>query len=601
MGTDVVLAHTGTGSSWTWGAWAWLVVPWVVYGLISLALFGFGRVDDPNPVKLFFRSISDSLQRATGFAGWAMAGVLSGLLSLLVAVIGFYWDVAWHIDQGRDTELFTPAHTMILVGLGGLVYSALLTILFATLDEAPVGVRAGPLRIPRSSLVLLALGVGGVTAFPLDNLWHEAYGLDVTLWSPTHLQLVAGGALSTIALWLMCAEALPFARPTLLGRSIHVLTAGTVLVGLTTFEGEFDFGVPQFQVLYLPVLVALAAAFTLVATRAALGPWGAVKVVAVYLALRGVIAFTVGVGFGRTVPRFPLYLASALLVEAVAWTVGTRRRFRFALVAGAVVGTVGLAGELAWVEVSGWGESSPALLAKVAVLGPLAAVGAALLGAGLARAFTAGEERVPLAALVAAGVVVIAVVAYPLPRRVGTVDAVIRLEPAGEQAVVEVRLEPPDAARRATAFVVTSWQGGGRQSEPLDEVAPGLYRTSGSVPIAGRWKSMVTLQRGDQVMAAPVYLPADPEIGASAVPAVPERRERFVRNTTVLLREAHDGPSWPALVAYSGLGGVVALWVALMAVTARRAPFGRPESPDEEPAARWQPRTLVATGSSSSG
>ena len=39
---------------------------------------------------------------------------------LLIAVIGFYWDVAWHIDFGRDTKnLFTPPHVMILVGLWG--------------------------------------------------------------------------------------------------------------------------------------------------------------------------------------------------------------------------------------------------------------------------------------------------------------------------------------------------------------------------------------------------------------------------------------------------------------------------------------------------
>ena len=83
---------------------------------------------------------------------------------------------------------------------------------------------------------------------------------------------------------------------------------------------------------------------------------------------------------------------------------------------------------------------------------------------------------------------------------------------------------------------------------------------------------MVSLQRGDEVMAAPIHLPADPEIGAPAVPAIPERRVPFVRNTEVLLREAHPGPAWVAWAVYGGLAAVAAVWVALFAWCARRAP-----------------------------
>jgi len=83
---------------------------------------------------------------------------------------------------------------------------------------------------------------------------------------------------------------------------------------------------------------------------------------------------------------------------------------------------------------------------------------------------------------------------------------------------------------------------------------------------------MVSLQRGDEVMAVPIYLPADPEIGAPEVPAVPERTEKFVRNTTILLREVRGGPPGTAIIAYSGLAVVVATFIALIAITARRVP-----------------------------
>jgi len=600
MGTHLVLAF---GAQWGWGAWSWLVIPLVLYGLVSLALFGFGQTDEPELVRFFFGQISDSLERATGFPGWSMAGVLSGLLFLLVLVIGFYWDVAWHMDFGRDTQLFTVPHVMILVGLGGLIYAAAIAVWFASLDRAEVGLRIGPVRIPWSAILLAALGAGAIAAFPLDNLWHQTYGIDVTLWSPTHLQLVTGGSFGTVALFLMCAEALPSAHPKWLGKGIHILTAGTILVAVSTFQGEFDYGVPQFQVLYLPLLIVAAATFALVLARVALGPGGALEAVLVYLVLRGFLAFVVAGALHHTLPRFALYLPSALAVEAAAWWLGSRPRLRLALAAGALAGTVGLAGELAWVAAMGWssGRLPVDLLVKIVVLAPLAAVAAGVLGAGLARAYTNDHDHVPVAALALAGVVLVGVLAYPLPRHVGRVDAVIRLQQAGDRAMVDVELQPPDAARHAIAFVVTSWQGGGRETASLEEVAPGRYRSSKAVPVVGRWKSTVSLLRGSQVMAAPVYMPADPAIGAPALPALAERRTPFVRNTKLLLREAHPGPAGAAVAAWSGLALLVALWVALMAVTARRtgAGFGADHGPDAgepaPPAPQWVPgRTLAS-------
>lgn len=573
-------------TEWGWNAWAWLVIPLAIYGLTSLTLFALGSTDETNPLKFFFGQIGDSLQRFTGYPGWSMAGVLSGLIMLLVVVIGFYWDVAWHIDNGRDDELFTPSHVMILVGLGGLIYAAGIAVLFASLEKANTALKFGFLHVPWSAVLLTALGIGGVVAFPLDAMWHDAYGVDVTLWSPPHIQLVISGSLGTIALWLMLAEARPWAEPTLLGRFINVLTAGTVLVGMSTLQGEFDYGVPQFQVLYLPVLIMIAAGFTLLAVRRALGPWGAVKVVGIYLVLRAFLAFSIGGVLNHTVPHFPLYLGSALVVEgAFAW-LGTRRPLRLALVTGALVGTVGLITELGWVTLWGFSTSArlPAALAlKIAILGPIAAIAAALVGTAFGGAIAKARERIPAAALAAAGVAIVGTLAFPLPRDVGPVTATVRLVQIGSMADVDVTLDPPDAARTATAFAVSAWQGGSETVQAdLKQVAMGRYVASRPVPVTGSWKTMVSLQRGDEVMAVPVYLPADPEIGAPEVPAVPERTERFVRNTTILLREVKEGPAGAAVAAYSGLAVVAAVYIGLIALTARRVPpFSAPPDPPD--------------------
>ncbi|MDP9072542.1 MAG: hypothetical protein M3N68_14910, partial [Actinomycetota bacterium] len=199
---------------------------------------------------------------------------------------------------------------------------------------------------------------------------------------------------------------------------------------------------------------------------------------------------------------------------------------------------------------------------------------------GLSGAWDPGARLRPTTA-VAGLAVLLAALAYPLPREVGAVEATVRLRPAGSMAEIEVDLQPPDAAERATAFGVVSWQGGGRILAELDEVSPGRYVSSRPVPVSGSWKSMVGLQRGDEVMAAPVYLPADPEIGAPAIPALPERRGPFVRNTELLLREVHGGPGWVAAAAYGGLAAVIAVFLALFALAASR--IRRREGPDSRP------------------
>jgi len=565
--------------------WPFVAAPFVFYFFTVFWLLCMGDHEgETNPIRMFFRRISTAMEDVTGYPGWAMAGVLSGLLVLAVAALGLYWDVAYHIDFGRDNQLMTPSHTMILLGLGGMVYAAVIAVIFATNDRTSVGFGFAGMRIPYSALMLAVLGIGGVAAFPLDELWHRAYGVDVTLWSPTHLQLVAGGGLGPIAVLLMLLEGRSQASPRALGRIIEATTGGAVLVGLSTFQGEFDFGVPQFQALYLPVLFAVVMGFGLVLVRMALGRGGALTSVVAFLVLRISLALLVGGALNHTTPRFPLYLVGAVCVEVVAYVLGTDKTLRFALVAGAAAGTIGLAGEMAFVDASGWFDVDPtAMFLPALVICLVAAMAAAVLGAGLGRAWRPSGDgsstSIPLAALVVAGVAVLVALALPLPRNVGKVDAVIRLEPAGDLAKVAVDVTPADAADNATAFGVMSWQGGGRVWAELEKAGPGHWVTTKAVPITGSWKSMVSLQRADEVMAAPIYLPADAEIGASEVPALPERSTPFVRNTEILLREAKDGPGWPAMLAYGGVALVAAVWVGLFAFTGRRLATAKPPPP----------------------
>src|SRR3989475_10370778 len=313
-----------------------------------------------------------------------------------------------------------------------------------------------------------------------------------------------------------------------------------------------------------------AAGFALVFARIAIGRWGAVKAAVAFLIIRTVVSGLVA-SLHHEFAMFPLYLPSALAVEAAAWWVGTEDRLKFGLVAGAIVGTVGLAGESIWYSVSGWfpaGPHSAQLILPTIALATPAAIGAAVLGAGFGKAFHGGRRSIPVGARALAGAVLITALFIPLPRDVGNVHTDIKLTPSadGKTGTVSVQVTPKSAAEGAIFFGVASWQGGGTRRVLLKETSPGVWTESTPIPIAGgHWKSMVALGKGKWNMAAPIYLPADPFIHSPAIPAVPERNVAMVRNTTLLLREAHGGPAWPSQLGFAGLGLSVALLVGLMA------------------------------------
>ena len=71
---------------------------------------------------------------------------------------------------------------------------------------------------------------------------------------------------------------------------IQYLGFGGIIIGLSVFQIEFDFGVPQFRQVFEPMLIAAAAAFGLVAARIMLGRGAAIIAALFAIALRGLVA-----------------------------------------------------------------------------------------------------------------------------------------------------------------------------------------------------------------------------------------------------------------------------------------------------------------------
>ena len=135
-------------------------------------------------------------------------------ISLLTAVIGMYWDISLHIDNGRDAgPLANPAHYLILLGLYGTLLAGALTIALSRGRPSDAAMHlGGGWWAPAGGLMIAACGAFALAGFPLDDLWHRLFGQDVTLWGPTHLMLIGGGSLATLGAMALTTEALAAKR-----------------------------------------------------------------------------------------------------------------------------------------------------------------------------------------------------------------------------------------------------------------------------------------------------------------------------------------------------------------------------------------------------
>jgi hypothetical protein len=501
--------------------------------------------------------------------------------ALQVAVVGMYWDVGYHVDHGRDQQVLTVPHLLIVVGLQGIAIAALLHgVLEGPGGRGDTAVRAVRLELSPGGVVMLVCGSVALIGFPLDAIWHALFGEDVTLWGPTHLLMIGGAGLSTLGLWMLIRQGLELGRPRRTARRIHARVTGALLIGLSTFQAEFDFGVPQFQLLFQPVLIALAAGCALVCARSLLGRWGAFQALGMFLAIRGALAVFVGVVAGYTTPHFPLYLAEAAIVEVAALALA-RRPFAFALAAGAGIGTLGVAAEYGWSHVWMAHPWPGSMLPAAVALGLLGGIGGAVLGAWIAQSLALeSSERaalppVPARAVALAAAAVLVALAVPLPRTGGDgTRAALVPRAAGARAVdLAVRLDPPDAANNAQWFEVLSWQGRTpgrtRQIARLRETGRGRFVADGAIPVGGNWKSILRLARGSHLMGLPVYLPPSPQSGRPGVP-VAARAGAMPADTFLLQREATGGHPVLQQVAYALLGGIGVAWIASLGWGLRR-------------------------------
>jgi hypothetical protein len=540
-------------------------------------------------------------ERQTGLPGWAALPTAFIGGSLLIAVFGMYWDISIHIDKGRDPgPLANPAHYFILVGLFGVFFCGIISLALVKGKPSDQSIKlTRDWYMPLGAMMILICGTVSLLAFPLDDVWHRIFGQDVTLWGPTHLLLFGGASFSILGIWVLQIEAartrgadLP--RDTWLQKLSHVSLAGALLIGMSTFQGEFDFGVPQFNLWWHPILLSIAASVALVAARIRLGRGGAVAAALAFIVIRGIITLLVSGVMGETTPHFPLYIAEALCVEVVALRWNKQKPLTMGAACGALIGTVGFFAEYAWSHVWMVNAWPAALIGRALPLAFLAGIGAGVLGGAIGRAFTpaAVGERTPRWLLPAAGALVLGVIVFATPESVPsnppTANVSLKETKSGPQreALVTVQLDPPDAANDANWLNVTAWQGGDEIVNKLVPDGEGVYHATTPLPLYGDWKSTLRLHTGREVLGLPLFMPADPAIPVKGVPAPTQFTRAFQQDKQLLQREQKKGVS-PVLktIAYIAVLLIAALVAVLLIGGLRRIrrSLGEDQAPPPSP------------------
>ena len=569
--------------------------------LLTAALLYLGLGHRSGRVPYLGRLAAFS-ERVSGLPGWVALPSAVAAGSLLMAFLGFLWDVSIHIDQGRDEgPLANLAHYPILGGLFGIFTAGFLACVLPLERPSRSAIRVvGDWYAPLGGVIIVACGMFALIGFPLDDVWHRLFGQDVTLWGPTHLMLIGGAAMTLIGIAILMVEA-GRARPV---EGTHrmapvilwlrrVALSGGLLIGLMVFYVEFDFGVPQFRMVFGPTLVMLAAGVGLVATRIWLGRGAALGAVAFFLLVRGVVSVIVGPVLGETTPHFALFVAEAIVVEAVFLVLSQARPLTLAVWSGLGIGTVGLAAEWAWTNVWMPIPWNADLLPEGAVLGLLAAVAGSLVGAWVGERLASDELprlRATRYGALAGALAIFAIVGFALqkPAQEGVTGQVTLADAGPGQAIPTVRFDPPSAAEDTEFTTVTAWQGGGLAVEPLEPTGEaGTYATDKPVPVGGDWKTIVRVSRGNTLSAMPIYLPVDPAIPAEGVPATAGFERPFVADHKILQREQKDAAGWLTAFAYLVVAAisfgllVLIAWALHRLAVVAEAPAPAPESATE--------------------
>ena len=588
----------------------------IAAGIAGVVILFFGwvilseRADRPTFVSRFADWVADLVK----LPRWVALPAGLGLVSVLAAGWGVWWDVPIHMQNGRDSgPLANPSHYPIFLGILGFTHAGLLSMGLARDPLPRHTIRlAKNWRVPLGSAIITGAGLIALVGFPADDLWHRFFGQDVTEWGPTHVMMIGGAVTFVIGIPLLLAEAAQVSAPRtsgVIGRFLGAL-AITVCGIPFAFLMEFDLGVPQFPAVTQFIIFGFLAAWIGCAVRLWLGPGGALLTAAAFWVAHGFLWFSIWLLPDVLTARFLLLWPSAIIIELVAAVMQPKRKDRtvpFVVVSGLLVGSLGMYGEWLWSKFfmplpQPFDAGALPFFLGVATV---AAVGGGLMAAWMvSRLRLTGSSKPPepgplprrYLGLVGLVIFVGLMGAFGVPKAPDTYSATATFSdvstgaascPGTEEkclARVTVAFDGEDPVPDAVWFYALAWQGnpkGSPDDVPRDPDAdvpgivrtemeptgnPGEYRSKDPLPLYGPWKTLLRLHTLPSTMISfPVYAPDDPAIKGPQGRVVKVENGQTVETvleSKFLQREKkEDIPTWGWTAGYAL---VIAAWLGLL-------------------------------------
>lgn len=172
-------------------------------------------------------------------------------LGLLLKFIGAAWDVAFHFTQVRET--LSLAHVTNTVGF---LFIALAFVL-EWRDRSPE--RQGALNLVLAGFLVFLF------AIPFDEAWHRVFGIDITTWSPAHLTLFTGTAITLMGVVFLALREMGWSsgRPIRAVRPSPLAWAGLFGLLVLLFEAiAFPLTYSEYSVVGAMTYLADPAAFS---------------------------------------------------------------------------------------------------------------------------------------------------------------------------------------------------------------------------------------------------------------------------------------------------------------------------------------------------
>ncbi len=519
----------------------------------------------------WFQTAGERLKERTGEPGWSSIPTLFVASSLVVALLGFLWDVSLHAGRGRDAgPLANPAHYLILYGLFALFVAGMSAVVYPR-DGAKPGIAS--VRITRqwyapvSGLFIAACGLYALIGFPLDDIWHRLFGQDVTLWGPTHLMLIGGAGLSTAGIILLHREAefseewrqrVPSQASEIFHKFALASAFGGLLIGLSVFQAEFDFGIAQFRMVLEPMMIAAAGAVALVAARLYGGAGVALYTAGFFVIVRGIVSFVVTDVFGEAHHVFPLYVGSAVIIELLALTKLKDKPLAFGAIGGLLIGSAGSVVEKVWNDqVFQFPWPQDIWLESLAMTVPVA-IGMGLCGALFALGLRGNLPSPNVGRVIVVGSILVtaaaaanglyATVPKDATASITTTQVGTDAEP---EIMAKVSVQPANLIDDDPTWVqLTAWQGGtddrkGVVTHRLKRTGENTWASTQPVPVGGNWKTLLRVQDGRMLAGVPIFMPADAPLDAEELPVEAQSTRAFVPEIEILQRERDlDSPAW---------------------------------------------------------